>query len=107
MYFAVPYGVLKYTRPLPAIYILVSAVKIAAMILLLKPLGVYGVILSTALSVVVEIALLKHFIHEKLKARMEILHLQFVFLRRSSRDILAAAQDFLFLSASWQIVMHI
>ena len=58
MYFSIPYGILKYTKPLPAIYLAVSAVKVLGMILLIGSMGVYGVILSGLLSIWLEIILL-------------------------------------------------
>jgi O-antigen/teichoic acid export membrane protein len=58
LYFAIPYGILKYTKPLPIIYTIVSALKILIMILLLKRFSVYGAIAASLLSGVVEIILL-------------------------------------------------
>jgi O-antigen/teichoic acid export membrane protein len=58
MYFSIPYGILKYTKPLPGIYLVVSAVKVAGMFLLIDLMGVYGVILSALISVWLEIVLL-------------------------------------------------
>lgn len=58
MYFSIPYGILKYTKPLPAIYLIVSGLKVAGMFLLIGAMGVYGVILSGLISQWLEIALL-------------------------------------------------
>ena len=58
MYFSIPYGILKYTKPLPGIYLAVSAVKVAGMFFLIDIMGVYGVILSALISLWLEIFLL-------------------------------------------------
>ena len=58
LYFSVPYGILKYTKPLPGIYLVVSAVKVAGMFMLVGPMGFYGVILSGLISIWLEIVLL-------------------------------------------------
>ena len=41
LYFSVPYGILKYSKPLPLIYLVVSALKIVLMILLIKKLTLF------------------------------------------------------------------
>jgi O-antigen/teichoic acid export membrane protein len=58
LFFGLPYSILKYTKPLPVIYIMVAIVKIGGMILLIKDLGVMGVIISSAASILVEMLLL-------------------------------------------------
>jgi O-antigen/teichoic acid export membrane protein len=58
LYFGIPYGILKYTKPLPLIYLVVSGTKISAMFLLIRYLGVYGVVLSSLLSYWIEVVLL-------------------------------------------------
>ena len=58
MYFSIPYGILKYTKPLPGIYLIVSTLKIAGMSLLIGSLGVYGVIAAGLVSLWIEIVLL-------------------------------------------------
>lgn len=58
LFFGLPYSILKYTKPLPVIYAVVSAVKIGGMILFVPGMGIQGVILSTAASIVMEILLL-------------------------------------------------
>ena len=57
-FFSLPYSILKYTKPLPVIYFVVAVVKIGGMVLLVKHLGVIGVIVSTAASIIIEIVLL-------------------------------------------------
>lgn len=58
LFFGIPYSILKHTKPLPVIYMVVSIVKIGGMILLIKDMGLMGVIVSTAASIVVEILML-------------------------------------------------
>jgi O-antigen/teichoic acid export membrane protein len=58
LFFGLPYSILKYTKPLPGIYIIISIVKIGGILLLVKDLGLMGVIVSSAASVVVEVLLL-------------------------------------------------
>jgi O-antigen/teichoic acid export membrane protein len=58
LYFNIPYGILKYTKPLPVIYLIVSATKIGAMFIFIKSMGIYGVVLSSLLSYWVEVILL-------------------------------------------------
>lgn len=61
LYFGLPYTILKYTKPLPAIYSAVAIVKIGGVILFAEWLGVMGVILSSALSLVLELILVYAF----------------------------------------------
>lgn len=58
LYFGIPYSILKYTKPLPVIYMVVSIVKIGGMVLLIQDMGLMGVVLSTAASILTEIVLL-------------------------------------------------
>jgi O-antigen/teichoic acid export membrane protein len=58
LFFGLPYSILKYTKPLPVIYVFVAIVKIGGMLLLIRDLGVMGVIISTAASILVEMILL-------------------------------------------------
>jgi O-antigen/teichoic acid export membrane protein len=44
LFFTVPYGILKYTKPLPVIYMIVSGLKIALIFLLVGSMNIYGVI---------------------------------------------------------------
>lgn len=59
LFFAVPYGIMKYSKPLPIIYLAVSGLKIALMVLLMNRLTVYGVIIASLVSAVLENILLK------------------------------------------------
>lgn len=58
-YFSMPYGVLKWAKPLPAYYIAVSALKILMLFLLVKPLGITGVVAASLSAGVLEIVLLR------------------------------------------------
>ncbi len=58
LYAAMPYSVLKYTKPLPLYYLMVAAVKVAVMVAAIPLFNVYGVILASVCAMLVEIALL-------------------------------------------------
>ena len=59
LYFSVPYGILKYSKPLPVIYFVVSGLKIILMIALINTLSLYGVIVASLVSALVENILLR------------------------------------------------
>jgi O-antigen/teichoic acid export membrane protein len=59
LFFSVPYGILKYSKPLPLIYLVISSVKIVGMVVLIRYLQVYGVIVASLISVMVEVVLLR------------------------------------------------
>jgi O-antigen/teichoic acid export membrane protein len=63
LYFAVPYGILKHVKRLPVIYLIISAVKIGLMVALLPFVGIYGVIVASIVSSVIELPLLRYYIH--------------------------------------------
>jgi O-antigen/teichoic acid export membrane protein len=65
LFFSVPYGILKYSKPLPGIYVVVSVIKVVGVIAMVKPFGLYGVIASTLVSAAVEIVLLRYVIGQK------------------------------------------
>jgi O-antigen/teichoic acid export membrane protein len=69
LYFAAPYGILKFTRPMPLIYIIVSAIKIGATVLFITRFGIYGVIGASLLSAIIEVLLLRFNIEKKFKFR--------------------------------------
>jgi O-antigen/teichoic acid export membrane protein len=58
LYAAMPYSVLKYTRPLPVYYLVVVAVKVLLIFLAVPVWDLYGVVLASAAALVVEILLL-------------------------------------------------
>ena len=59
LYFAAPYGILKYTKPLPVIYLVVSAIKIGLIVVLINRFNIYAIIIASFVSAVVEIILLR------------------------------------------------
>ena len=59
LFYAAPYGILKYTKPLSGIYLVVSVIKIALMWLMIKPYGLFGVIGASFVAALVEIVLLR------------------------------------------------
>lgn len=68
LYFAIPYSTLKYTRPLPLIYLGIVAVKMILMVLLMPHMHVYGAVIASLVSAAAEVYLLKlvmrkHFIY--------------------------------------------
>jgi O-antigen/teichoic acid export membrane protein len=65
LYFAVPYGILKHSRPLPGIYIFVSLLKISGIILLVQRYDIYGIVAASVTSAILEIILLKFTIRNK------------------------------------------
>jgi O-antigen/teichoic acid export membrane protein len=69
LYFTVPYGILKYTKPLPVVYAIVAAIKIILMILLMPSFGVFGVIIAALTSAALEIILLRNSIKDMFRFR--------------------------------------
>jgi O-antigen/teichoic acid export membrane protein len=67
LFFTVPYGILKYTKPLPVVYIVVAAVKIILMLILMPTLKVYGVVIASLVSAALEIVLLRSSIRKMFK----------------------------------------
>ncbi|MBA4058534.1 MAG: hypothetical protein C0490_27705, partial [Marivirga sp.] len=59
LFFSVPYGILKYSKPLPVIYLVISVLKIVLMILFMSSLTIYGVIIASLISALFENVLLK------------------------------------------------
>jgi len=59
LFYAAPYGILKYTKPLSLIYLAVSAVKIFVMWILIGRLEIYAVIIASMVAAVLEIILLR------------------------------------------------
>lgn len=72
LFFAVPYGILKYTKPLPVIYFFISVVKIGLMVLLIRSFEIYGVVASTLISAALEILLLRYVLREKFNFQYNI-----------------------------------
>lgn len=59
LFYAAPYGILKYTKPLSGIYVTVSAVKIFLMWIAIERYGLFAVIGASVIAAVVEIILLR------------------------------------------------
>jgi O-antigen/teichoic acid export membrane protein len=59
LFFTVPYGILKYTKPLPVIYMIVSLLKIVLIFLLVGLMNIYGVILASVISAIVEVIMVR------------------------------------------------
>ena len=59
LFYAAPYGILKYTKPLSGIYITVSVIKIFLMWIAIDRYGLFGVIGASIVAAVVEIILLR------------------------------------------------
>ena len=59
LFFTVPYGILKYTKPLPVIYMVVSGLKIVLIFLLVGLMNIYGVILASVISAVIEVIMVR------------------------------------------------
>ncbi|MCI0750279.1 MAG: hypothetical protein L0Y35_00410, partial [Flammeovirgaceae bacterium] len=58
LYFGLPYTILKYTKPLPFIYLIVATLKIGGVVLLADSMDTMGVIVASAVSFVSEVVLL-------------------------------------------------
>jgi len=72
IYFAFPYGVLKYMKPLPLIYTFVTLFKIGLMILLVNQFQIYGLVIASLVSLVVELVILKHQLREKFTFKFNV-----------------------------------
>lgn len=69
LFYLAPYGILKYTEPLSAIYVGVSAVKIAIMWLTIERFGLYGVLAASLVAAAIEVLLLRGQIADKFTFR--------------------------------------
>jgi O-antigen/teichoic acid export membrane protein len=58
LYFAAPYSILKYTKPLPYIYLVVTGLKMLLIVLMVGWLEIYGVVLASLISAALEVFLL-------------------------------------------------
>lgn len=67
LFYATPYGILKYTKPLSGIYLVVSALKIVIMWMSIDRYGLYGVIFASIVAAVVEIILLRSGLRSRFK----------------------------------------
>lgn len=64
-YFGLPYGALKYTKPLPVIYLVISAIKIGLMLIFIRDYGLMAVIGASVASSILEVILLHYQIKDK------------------------------------------
>lgn len=71
-YFAVPYGILKYTKPLPLISFFIAAIKIGLMIFLIQEYKIYGVVAATLISSGIEIFTLKSALSKKFNFQFNV-----------------------------------
>ena len=71
-FFLAPYGILKYTKPLPWIYLFVSGIKILIIVLVVKRFGIYGVIAASLVSAMAEIVLLYFSVREKYRFQFNV-----------------------------------
>jgi len=59
LFFVVPYGILKYSKPLPIIYLVVSLLKVLLTVVLVGFMSINGVILASAISALVELIIVR------------------------------------------------
>lgn len=71
-FFLAPYGILKFTRPLPAVYLAVSLCKILILLVLVTRLELYGVIIASLASAILEVILLYFGIRGRFSFRFNI-----------------------------------
>ncbi len=64
-YFAVPFGILKYTKPLPIVSSLAFVAKIGLMFLLVRRFGIYGVIFASLASAALELFALRYTLKDR------------------------------------------
>lgn len=69
LFFTAPYGILKYTKPLPVIYFGVAGIKILLMLLLMPAMGIYGVVAASLVSAIIEIILINYGIKSMFRFR--------------------------------------
>lgn len=72
LFYLAPYGILKYTEPLSAIYGVVSVVKIGIMWLTIESFGLYGVIAASLVAALLEVILLRQQIARKFTFRYNV-----------------------------------
>jgi O-antigen/teichoic acid export membrane protein len=69
LFFAAPYGILKFTKPMPVMYLVVSSVKIGVTVVLIQKFAVYGVIAASLMAAITEIFLLRFNIQSRFTFR--------------------------------------
>lgn len=68
-YFGLPYGALKYTKPLPVIYLIISAIKVLLMVAFIREYGIMAVIGASFISSILEVVLLYYQIKDRFSFR--------------------------------------
>ena len=72
LFFLAPYGILKFTRPLPGIYVILSIIKILILVAIVERLGLYGVIIASLATGAFEIVLLYVNIRKRFSFRFNV-----------------------------------
>ncbi len=103
LFFSSPYGILKFTKPLPLIYTVAVIIKIAGIILLVQRFGIMGVITASLLSMSVEIILLYKAVKTQFNFRFNMFKIIVAPLLLSILIILSES----LLPSAWQLVMHL
>lgn len=103
LFFSSPYGILKFTKPLPLIYSVAVIIKVAGIILLVQHFGIMGVITASLLSMSTEILLLYKAVKTHFNFRFNAYKIIGAPLLLSSLIILSE----LLLPADWQVIMHL
>ncbi|MCZ8020702.1 MAG: oligosaccharide flippase family protein [Cyclobacteriaceae bacterium] len=70
LYLAMPFAAIKYSKPLPAIYLVIAILKISLLFYFIPIVGIEGAVLATIISCIVEIILLYIFINKKFTIKM-------------------------------------
>lgn len=78
LFFVVPYGILKYSKPLPVIYLVVSLLKVLLTIALVGVMNIYGVILASAISGLVELFIVRRNLRNVFEFRFNSVKMIFV-----------------------------
>lgn len=73
LFYAAPYGILKYTKPLSGIYLAVSVIKIGLIWMLINQYGLFGVIAASIFAAIVEILLLRYALRKKFHFHYNVL----------------------------------
>jgi O-antigen/teichoic acid export membrane protein len=103
LFFSAPYGILKFTKPLPVIYTVAVIIKIVGMLLLMQQFGIMGVITASLLSMSVEILLLYKAVKKHFNFRFnayKIIGAPFLLL-----SLIITSE--VLLPAEWQLMTHL
>lgn len=103
LFFSSPYGILKFTKPLPSIYTVAVIIKIAGIVLLVQRFGIMGVIIASLLSMATEILLLYNAVKAQFKFRFNVYKMVGAPLLLLAIIIISES----FLPSAWQLLMHL